>query len=157
MKKLQNGRSMIEMLGVLAIIGVLSVGGLAGYTMAMNRHRANQAVDYAQRAFVAVQTWGDGTDKIDNIACSKALDEKLTSGLVKCGVRRLDAAGGSYSSVAIEVQNLKIAHALAERTNLLSLGGEIDSALFYYDDKNNGWSQTCQLGADNCATAIVAS
>ena len=29
--KNQNGRSMIEMLGVLAIIGVLSVGGIAGY------------------------------------------------------------------------------------------------------------------------------
>ena len=29
------GRSMIEMLGVLAIIGVLSVGGIAGYSKAM--------------------------------------------------------------------------------------------------------------------------
>ena len=31
----QYGRSMIEMLGVLAIIGVLSVGGLAGYSKAI--------------------------------------------------------------------------------------------------------------------------
>ena len=30
------GRSMIEMLGVLAIIGVLSVGGIAGYSKAMS-------------------------------------------------------------------------------------------------------------------------
>ena len=30
-----SGRSMIEMLGVLAIIGVLSVGGIAGYSKAM--------------------------------------------------------------------------------------------------------------------------
>ena len=30
MKNNQFGRSMIEMLGVLAIIGVLSVGGIAG-------------------------------------------------------------------------------------------------------------------------------
>ena len=28
----ENGRSMVEMLGVLAIIGVLSVGGIAGYS-----------------------------------------------------------------------------------------------------------------------------
>ena len=34
-KEEQNGRSMIEMLGVLAIIGVLSVGGIAGYSKAM--------------------------------------------------------------------------------------------------------------------------
>ena len=43
--KNENGRSMIEMLGVLSIIGVLSIGGLAGYTMSMNRHRANQILD----------------------------------------------------------------------------------------------------------------
>ena len=29
-KSEQSGRSMVEMLGVLAIIGVLSVGGIAG-------------------------------------------------------------------------------------------------------------------------------
>ena len=60
MKNSQNGRSMIEMLGVLAIIGVLSIGGLAGYTMAMNRHRANQILDYVSRCAVAAQTFGDG-------------------------------------------------------------------------------------------------
>ena len=31
----QSGRSMVEMLGVLAIIGVLSVGGISGYSKAM--------------------------------------------------------------------------------------------------------------------------
>ncbi len=30
-----TGRSMVEMLGVLAIIGVLSVGAIAGYSKAM--------------------------------------------------------------------------------------------------------------------------
>ena len=58
--KNEYGRSMIEMLGVLAIIGVLSIGGLAGYTMAMNRHRANQILDYVSRCAVAAQTLGDG-------------------------------------------------------------------------------------------------
>ncbi len=38
----QQGRSMVEMLGVLAIIGVISIGGIAGYRMAMNRYQANQ-------------------------------------------------------------------------------------------------------------------
>ena len=41
----QSGRSMIEMLGVLAIIGVLSVGGLAGYNMAMRKIRVNRAIE----------------------------------------------------------------------------------------------------------------
>ncbi len=51
MKKLksQSGRSMVEMLGVLAIIGVLSVGGIAGYSLSMRRHRANQVVDLTSK------------------------------------------------------------------------------------------------------------
>ena len=39
------GRSMIEMLGVLAIIGVLSVGGIAGYSKAMEMWKINKAIE----------------------------------------------------------------------------------------------------------------
>ena len=39
------GRSMIEMLGVLAIIGVLSVGGIAGYSKAMTKFKTNKVID----------------------------------------------------------------------------------------------------------------
>ena len=45
MKINQKGRSMVEMLGVLAIIGVLSAGALAGYSKAMFRHKVNQTID----------------------------------------------------------------------------------------------------------------
>ena len=48
-KKLESGRSMVEMLGVLAIIGVLSVGGIAGYSLSMRRHRANNVADIASK------------------------------------------------------------------------------------------------------------
>ena len=40
-----SGRSMIEMLGVLAIIGVLSVGGIAGYSKAMEKWKVNKAME----------------------------------------------------------------------------------------------------------------
>ena len=43
--KSEDGRSMVEMLGVLAIIGVLSIGGIAGYTLSMRKYRANQIAD----------------------------------------------------------------------------------------------------------------
>ena len=52
----EQGRSMVEMLGVLAIIGVLSIGGIAGYTMAMNRYKANQILDLASKLSVMAQT-----------------------------------------------------------------------------------------------------
>ena len=40
--KSENGRSMVEMLGVLAIIGVLSVGAIAGYSKAMFKYKLNK-------------------------------------------------------------------------------------------------------------------
>jgi len=47
-KQRQKGRSMIEMLGVLAIVGVLSAGGIAGYSMAMQSYKTNQLIERIQ-------------------------------------------------------------------------------------------------------------
>lgn len=41
----QNGRSMIEMLGVLAIVGILSVGAIAGFQKAMRKHKINKLTE----------------------------------------------------------------------------------------------------------------
>ena len=41
----ENGRSMVEMLGVLAIIGVLSVGAISGYSKAMMKYKLNKQAE----------------------------------------------------------------------------------------------------------------
>ena len=41
----ENGRSMIEMLGVLAIIGVLSVGAMSGYSKAIFKYKLNRQAE----------------------------------------------------------------------------------------------------------------
>jgi type II secretory pathway pseudopilin PulG len=46
---------MIEMLGVLAIVGVLSVGALSGYSMAMERYKASKAIDEIQRIIFEIK------------------------------------------------------------------------------------------------------
>lgn len=60
MKKLydseQSGRSMVEMLGVLAIIGVLSVGGIAGYSKAMAKYKTNQTLDQLSMLITNIRT-----------------------------------------------------------------------------------------------------
>ena len=79
----QSGRSMIEMLGVLAIIGVLSVGGIAGYSKAMMKYRINKTIEQITliagnvRTFFANQPEGNGgyTGKyvgLDNTVIKKA-------------------------------------------------------------------------------------
>lgn len=44
-KNCEKGRSMIEMLGVLAIIAVLTVGGIAGYSKAMEKWKINKTLE----------------------------------------------------------------------------------------------------------------
>ena len=44
MKTDSCGRSMVEMLAVLAIVGVLSIVLMLGYTIAMNKYRANEII-----------------------------------------------------------------------------------------------------------------
>lgn len=52
----EKGRSMVEMLGVLAIIGVLSAGGLAGYSKAMFKHKLNNTIDQITMIVTNVRT-----------------------------------------------------------------------------------------------------
>ena len=56
LKNNQTGRSMIEMLGVLAIIGVLSIGGIAGYSKAMTKYRVNKAADQVSQLAQNIRT-----------------------------------------------------------------------------------------------------
>ena len=58
-KKLQAdaalcGRSMVEMLGVLAIIGVLSVGAISGYSKAMMKYKLNKQAEAMNLLFNTV-------------------------------------------------------------------------------------------------------
>lgn len=55
-KSNENGRSMIEMLGVLAIIGVLSVGGIAGYSKAMEKFKINKTIQQITEIAANIQT-----------------------------------------------------------------------------------------------------
>jgi len=56
MKINEQGRSMIEMLGVLAIVGVLSVGGIAGYSKAMNKFKTNKVIDQINMISTNIRT-----------------------------------------------------------------------------------------------------
>lgn len=52
----QKGRSMIEMLGVLAIVGILSVGGIAGYSKAMIKAKSSRLIAQASELVVNIRS-----------------------------------------------------------------------------------------------------
>ena len=59
-KSASTGRSMVEMLGVLAIVGVLSVGAISGYSKAMFKYKLNkQAESFNMLLNTAIQLQPD--------------------------------------------------------------------------------------------------
>ena len=116
MKQFEKGRSMIEMLGVLAIIGVLSVGGLSGYTMAMNRHRANQILDYVTRAAVLAQTHGTGSTALTNADC-KTYNGSETAPSSMSGCAVTTSLTTDRVLVTTTVTNEKVREALTSRSS----------------------------------------
>jgi len=72
-KSQQSGRSMVEMLGVLAIIGVLSVGGIAGYSKAMAKFKISKAMDQISMLVANIRTLYSGQRSyagLDNTAAN---------------------------------------------------------------------------------------
>lgn len=81
------GRSMVEMLGVFAIVGVLSIGGLTAYRQAMERHQMNQLKDFTNRIAFSIKEqcgfsescpFGTDVEKNKQLLC-------LTMGPDMCG------------------------------------------------------------------------
>ena len=82
----QSGRSMIEMLGVLAIVGVLSVGGIAGYSKAMMQFKINKTIDHITqiattvRTLYAQQTGYGGYSLHETLKNMNALPDEIKNG-----------------------------------------------------------------------------
>ncbi len=72
---------MVEMLGVLAIVGVLSAGGVAGYSMAMQNHRTNVLIDKIQ--IVSQQTRRLYKGEYSNLITDGGIDNLKDLGLVQ--------------------------------------------------------------------------
>ena len=70
MRRSEKGRSMVEMLGVLAIIGVLSVGGIYGYTVAMNKYKANEIVQVGNMLSIMAESKNAGEGECLTLAAS---------------------------------------------------------------------------------------
>jgi len=99
-KRSQKGRSMVEMLGVLAIIGVLSVGGVYGYGVAMKKHKANellhQASMLATTISAQIQSKGQLPQNIENFGDAKygtfSTPEKVNDEQFKMEITGMDSA-----------------------------------------------------------------
>ena len=129
--KSQSGRSMVEMLGVLAIIGVLSVGGIAGYSLAMRRHRANQIADFASKyALIEYDLCQKRlmNDEIESITdCSSQIYSRVGEKSLPAGVSFI--APGEYTTAeSTGIDTIKIGISFSDEKlcqAVASIGGTV--------------------------------
>ena len=79
-KNEQSGRSMVEMLGVLAIIGVLSVGGIAGYSKAMTKFKINKSMDQISMLVANIRTLFSGQRNYSGLSNANAISFGIIPG-----------------------------------------------------------------------------
>lgn len=84
-KNEQSGRSMVEMLGVLAIIGVLSIGGISGYSKAMAKYRVNKTLDQISMLVINIRTLFSSSINYDGLSDTSAIGLGIIPGDMQSG------------------------------------------------------------------------
>lgn len=92
----QSGRSMVEMLGVLAIIGVLSIGGISGYSKAMAKYRVNKTLDQISMLVMNIRSLYSANTDYTGLSASIA---------IKMGIVPNDMLNGIALSKASKIYN----------------------------------------------------
>ena len=95
----EQGRSMIEMLGVLAIVGVLSVGGIAGYSKAMNKFKTNKISDQVQMISTNIRTLFSSQRTYNGLDNGSAVKAGLIPGEMYDQASASNASGSSFRLV----------------------------------------------------------
>ena len=96
----QKGRSMVEMLGVLAIIGVLSVGGISGYSKAMAKFKLTKAQDQITMLLMNIRTAFATSPSYQGLSTKSSREYNIAPGdMFGAGVSQLNNAFGGQAYV----------------------------------------------------------
>ena len=107
-KEKSFGRSMVEMLGVLAVIGVLSVGGIAGYRMAINRYHANEIAQLASLLHQTAMSANGGT----GITMAQAYEQLLPDIHKPAGLSMMFITKSGLIGIALEREYQAVAEVI---------------------------------------------
>ncbi len=95
----ESGRSMLEVLAMLAIAGIIGSAGVGGYTVAMKKHRANELIhEAAGRALAVSQQLAVGR-KLDEIDFGGYPNNDTGHG--KFSDKPIPLAGGEFFKIPI--------------------------------------------------------
>ena len=120
----QLGRSMIEMLGVLAVIGLLSVGGIAGYSKAMMNYKISKTIEQINEISARISAYGDQLSSYSGLNNYTAVRANLMpsgASYKKCGKEKSSTL--TLSSELLPLSGKEKSSTLTLSSELLPLSG----------------------------------
>jgi type II secretory pathway pseudopilin PulG len=162
-----TGRSMVEMLGVLAIIGVLSVGAIAGYSKAMMKYKLNKQTEQLNSIFSGMyQLWNKSEhsmlNNVGNIINYKSVliklniippemikDSKIIDAMGNEWLLALEKSSSKYSFFKITISNIKSSESCI---NILNFSKEMKAAIWqthFIASKGNEDNYTSRVYGDS--------
>ncbi len=155
-KSEQSGRSMVEMLGVLAIIGVLSVGGIAGYSKAMAKFKLSKVMDQVSMTVANVRTLYSGQPNYSGLTTETA---------IQMGAIGAEMLNGKKTTSATEAYNAFNGQVFVEAAGdgrsfwvtFTGLGKEACVSLGSSDWGSGSGSGLIGVGVDGSGSAAVTS
>ena len=117
------------MLGVLAIIGVLSVGGIAGYSKAMNKFKTNQVADQVSMLIANIKTMYAQQSSYEGLNNVTAVDMGLVPDELGTTAGRGEAGTGTNKHATQELTNSFNGQVYISATT--SVKGKNDNLAFY--------------------------
>ena len=112
----ETGRSMVEMLGVLAIIGVLSVAGVGAYQYALTAYQAGKVQDVLGKAKTLAQTDSRASHALEVNRFVKSALPEYTPDDKKSMVKLVD---GKYQVTTFKVV-YKVCEKILQKENILN-------------------------------------
>ena len=148
----ESGRSMIEMLGVLAIIGVLSVGGIAGYSQAMSKYKVSKTTDQIQTMVTNIRTLFAGQRSYKGLTGENAYTMGILTDETWDGTNASNAYGGE---IILSTFTDPTPHYFAITYNGLSQDACVRMSMSDWGDASSGLVGLYVLGADGAALSAI--
>lgn len=102
MKITENGRSMVEMLGVLTLVGLMSIGGMTGYSKMRAQYRINKSIEQIEQISAKLSALGNGVQSYKGLSSQSAIKYGAvpTEAIVNGGANLENPFGGSIDIAA---------------------------------------------------------
>ena len=156
----ESGRSMVEMVGVLAVMGLITAGAFVLLRSGMASQRRNRVQDEVANIVSTIRTLSAGSDTFANLASDGATDAKGKALLANLRVATTTPFGGStyytirYSSSSSSRFTVKLMGIEAADCNALKSSAWSDAVSGTATCLTTNGTAACAADASNCDFSI---